>query len=81
MRKRGELGVRSLAAAVVAALVCAGVASGADVGANDDTGKFAPDAGAAFYTEMAALGLGRRWSRCAGSRATRSRSPSGRCST
>ena len=57
MRKRGELGVRSLAAAVVAALVCAGVASGADVGANDDTGKFAPDAGAAFYTEMAALGL------------------------
>ena len=57
MRKRGELGVRSLAAAVVAALVCAGVASGADVGANDDTGKFAPDAGAAFYTAMAALGL------------------------
>ena len=57
MGKRGKLGVGSLAAAVVAALVCAGVASGADVGANDDTGKFAPDAGAAFYTEMAALGL------------------------
>jgi hypothetical protein len=46
-----------LAAVVVAALVFAGVASGADVGANDDTGKFAPDAGATFYGEMAALGL------------------------
>ena len=55
--KRGQRGVRSLAAAVVAALAWAGVASGADVGANDDTGKFAPDAGAAFYADMAALGL------------------------
>jgi hypothetical protein len=49
--------VRSLAAVVVAALVCAGVASGADVGANDDTGKYASDAGASFYADMAALGL------------------------
>jgi hypothetical protein len=55
--KRGERGARSLAAAIVTALVCAGVASGADVGANDDTGKFEPDAGATFYAEMAALGL------------------------
>jgi hypothetical protein len=55
--KRGQRGVRSLAAAVVAALAWAAVASGADVGANDDTGKFAPDAGAAFYADMAALGL------------------------
>jgi hypothetical protein len=55
--KRGERGVRSLAVAIVTALVCAGVATGADVGANDDTGKFAPDAGAAFYADMAALGL------------------------
>jgi hypothetical protein len=38
-------------------LICAGVASGADVGANDDTGKFAPDAGATFYAEMTGLGL------------------------
>jgi hypothetical protein len=42
---------------IVTALACTGVASGADVGANDDTGKFAPDAGATFYGEMAALGL------------------------
>jgi len=57
MTRRGERGVRSLVAAVAVALVCAGVASAVDVGANDDTGKFAPDAGATFYAEMAALGL------------------------
>jgi hypothetical protein len=34
-----------------------GSAWAADVGANDDTGKYASDAGAAFYAEMAALGL------------------------
>jgi hypothetical protein len=39
------------------ALTCAGAASGADVGANDDTGKYAPDAGTAFYADMASLGL------------------------
>ena len=44
-------------AAAVAALVCAGAGSAADFGANDDTGKFATDAGAGFYAEMAALGL------------------------
>ena len=44
-------------AVVLLALACAGTASAADVGANDDTGKFAPDAGVAFYGEMASLGL------------------------
>jgi hypothetical protein len=44
-------------AVVAAALVCAGSASGADVGATDDTGKFEADAGASFYAQMAALGL------------------------
>jgi hypothetical protein len=47
--------------AVVGVLACAGLlasgAAAADVGANDDTGKYAPDAGAAFYEEMAGLGL------------------------
>jgi hypothetical protein len=42
---------------VLVALACTGTASAADVGANDDTGKFAPDGGTAFYGEMASLGL------------------------
>ena len=46
---------------VVVALACAlsgvGTADAADVGANDDTGKYAADAGASFYAEMASLGL------------------------
>ena len=50
-------GLRTVVAAAVAALVCAGAGSAADFGANDDTGKFATDAGAGFYAEMAALGL------------------------
>ena len=41
---------------MVGALVCTGAAWGADVGANDDTGKY-DDAGAAFYDQMASLGL------------------------
>jgi hypothetical protein len=49
--------VRSVVVAVVIALACAGTATAADVGANDDTGKFAADAGAAFYGDMASLGL------------------------
>ena len=47
--------------AVAGVLACAGVlasgAAAADVGANDDTGKYSADAGAAFYSEMAGLGL------------------------
>ena len=35
----------------------AGAASAADIGANDDTGKFAADGGAVFFSQMAALGL------------------------
>jgi hypothetical protein len=35
----------------------ASVASAADIGANDDSGKYEADGGAAFYREMAALGL------------------------
>ena len=49
---------RTVAAAVsVAALVMAGGAAAADIGANDDTGKFSGDAGAVFFPRMAALGL------------------------
>ncbi len=54
---RGERRLRSFAVAVAGALVCTGAAWGADVGANDDTGKYEPDAGAAFYDQMASLGL------------------------
>ncbi len=49
---------RAVAAAVsVAALAIAGGAPAADIGANDDTGKYAADAGAVFFPQMAALGL------------------------
>lgn len=48
---------RSVVVALVSAFALTGTAAAADVGANDDTGKFSPDAGAAFYDEMAALGL------------------------
>ena len=50
---------RSVIASVCAAVALAAVpAAGAvDVGANDDTGKFAADGGAAFYERMAAVGL------------------------
>jgi hypothetical protein len=44
-------------AVCVVALAIAGVASAADIGANDDTGKYAPDSGAVFFPQMAALGL------------------------
>jgi hypothetical protein len=40
-----------------AALVLVGGAWATGIGANDDTGKYAPDAGAAFYAEMASIGL------------------------
>ena len=42
---------------MIGALAVVGPAAAADIGANDDTGKYAPDAGAAFYAEMSALGL------------------------
>lgn len=58
MRGRGT--ARRLGAAVAVAgcgLALTGGAAAATVGANDDTGKYAADAGASFYAEMAALGL------------------------
>jgi hypothetical protein len=42
---------------VLCATVPAGHAAAADVGANDDTGKYATDAGASLYAEMAAMGM------------------------
>jgi hypothetical protein len=54
--RRGRL----RAAGVVLAAACALVGTGgaaAGVGANDDTGKYAPDAGASFYADMTTLGL------------------------
>ncbi|HET9213901.1 MAG TPA: hypothetical protein VFN93_04040, partial [Gaiellaceae bacterium] len=47
----------ALTAGLVATGTLVGQADAADVGANDDTGKYAHDAGGAFYAEMAALGL------------------------
>ncbi len=44
-------------ALVVAVLALAGVAESADIGANDDTGKFAADGGSAFFEQMSGLGL------------------------
>jgi hypothetical protein len=55
--KSGTGRVRASAAVAVVALCGVGTASAADIGANDDTGKFAADGGAAFYGEMASLGL------------------------
>ena len=60
MRRRITVDVRtSLATAIVVsvALACVGAATAADIGANDDTGKYAPDGGAVFFAEMAARGL------------------------
>ena len=49
---------RTVATAVsLAALAISGAAPAADIGANDDTGKYAADAGAVFFPQMAALGL------------------------
>jgi len=41
----------------VTVLAAAGGAAAAEIGANDDTGKYAADAGALFFPQMAALGL------------------------
>ncbi len=48
---------RVAGAIVVVALCAAPFATGANIGANDDTGKFAADGGSAFYGQMASLGL------------------------
>lgn len=54
----GSRGVARVVTVMVAcALAGAAMASAAEIGANDDTGKFAPDAGASFYREMSAAGL------------------------
>jgi hypothetical protein len=54
----GARGVaRGVTLVVALALAGAGTAAAADIGANDDGGKFAPDAGAASYREMAAIGM------------------------
>jgi hypothetical protein len=47
----------AVTAVCVAALAGASAVLGADVGANDDTGKYAPDGGESFYARMASLGL------------------------
>jgi hypothetical protein len=49
----------AVVASALAALVlaCAGSAWAADIGANDDTGKFAEDGGSAFFEKMTAIGL------------------------
>ena len=52
--------MRRLAAATVvttALLASASYAAAADIGANDDTGKFESDSGATLYNNMASLGL------------------------
>ena len=49
--------VRVATAAIACAFACTGATSATDVGANDDTGKYSPDAGAAFYRDMAGLGM------------------------
>ena len=54
----GSRGVARIVTIGIAwALACSATASGTDFGANDDTGTFAPDAGASFYREMASVGL------------------------
>lgn len=45
------------ALAFACALTFAATASAVDIGANDDTGKFAEDGGKTFFTQMAAAGL------------------------
>ena len=46
-----------LSTVAAALLCCAGGAPAADIGANDDTGKWFPDGGTAFFGQMASLGL------------------------
>jgi hypothetical protein len=44
-------------AGCVAALAIVGGAPAAEIGANDDTGKYAADGGGVYFAQMAALGL------------------------
>jgi hypothetical protein len=54
----GPVGVARVVTAMVAfALAWTSTAAAADIGANDDGGKFAPDAGASLYREMASIGM------------------------
>lgn len=48
---------RAALCAVVVSLVLGGTANAIQVGANDDTGKFADDGGAVFFERMRTLGL------------------------
>ncbi len=54
-RVRSSLFVAAVTALAVAAL--AGTAGAADIGANDDTGKYAEDGGGTFFERMSKLGL------------------------
>lgn len=54
----GDMGRVFVAIALAAALLGgASTASAADIGANDDTGKYLADGGSALYGDMAALGM------------------------
>ena len=54
----GSRGVARLVTVLVTCLlVGTPIATAADVGANDDGGKFAPDAGASLYGAMASIGM------------------------
>jgi hypothetical protein len=58
MERRGVGGLRrALTVALACGAIVAGPASAANFGANDDTGKWAADAGAQVYADMASLGL------------------------
>ncbi len=48
---------RPLLLLLALALVSVGSATAADIGANDDTGKWAPDGGVAFFGHMSSYGL------------------------
>ena len=58
MERRGVGGLlRALAVLALCGAIGVEPAAATDFGANDDTGKWSADAGAAFYDDMAALGL------------------------
>lgn len=58
MERRGFGGLLcALAVLAICGSIGSGPAAAADFGANDDTGKWSPDAGAGVYADMASLGL------------------------